>query len=581
MRLIKARIAPWTWVGLLVVYLGNGVAQFPSGDVVATAFLPFSILRNANFFVGKYVLPYFPASSYFVKPFHHHLISSYPIGAAVTATPFYVLYAAAGGQPSLAAVELLQKLSAAAIVIFSVYLFKKILEQFNITGVFKIGALLMFSLGSETMSISSQGLWQHGPAVMWYLLGLYALLKAIRPEEHNLGWLVLSGFSAGMVLLTRPVDVVLVAPIFAWVVLTRRLSPGQIGVMVLGGVVPVAGMAAYNAAYYGSALKTGYGTSSSLVAKFSFPLLSGVAGNLFSPSKGWVIYDPLLFVFVLGAGRIAARAFWASRYAPLVVSAVLYLVIYAKFYQWPAGYGFGPRYETDLVANLTLLSAGFLQAVWPRVRSNLARVALIATGSVLLVWSVGIQLVGTYASPIAGAWITGVRPNTFLKPLWSFRDAQFIYAFEGIVASYQNVPPIRHPKIRITAFEFLQKPYLYKRGVPVSQFAAGALYRGKATVTNESTQELSAFAGKNGTGEVHFSYLLFNAHKQPLNEGQTRTALLHSLAPGQSETVYFWFSAPSVPGVYYVVFTMVQEGVAWFSTQVYGENGLTVRMIVH
>jgi len=64
--------------------------------------------------------------------------------------------------------------------------------------------------------------------------------------------------------------------------------------MVLGAVIGVAPLLAYNDLAFGSPLEQGYG-----VKTFATPIQTGLYGLLASPSRGLLVYTPyLIFAFI-------------------------------------------------------------------------------------------------------------------------------------------------------------------------------------------------------------------------------------------------------------------------------------------
>jgi hypothetical protein len=103
----------------------------------------------------------------------------------------------------------------------------------------------------------------------------------------------------------------------------------------------------------------------------------------------------------------------------------------------------------------------------------------------------------------------------------------------------------------------------------VTQLPAGTLNSVDVTVRN--TGELPWPAG--GANPVRLAYHWFDASGRLVVWDGERTSLPTDLAPGtqnsdgQSATLHATVRAPATPGQYFLVFDMVQDGVAWFGHQ--------------
>ncbi len=154
-------------------------------------------------------------------------------------------------------------------------------------------------------------------------------------------------------------------------------------------------------------------------------------GNLISPSRGLLIFVPVLIFIVWLAARywrwIGQRCLaWLSLFV-----IVLHLIVIAGFDPWHGGFSYGPRFSTGLVPWFTLLSilsfGGLLEyrrqnpatRVWP------ARV-LLSCGALLLVLSVLINARGALSRE---TWIWNVRPTNVddsPEKIWDWRWPQLL-----------------------------------------------------------------------------------------------------------------------------------------------------------
>jgi hypothetical protein len=109
---------------------------------------------------------------------------------------------------------------------------------------------------------------------------------------------------------------------------------------------------------------------------------------------------------------------------PLIVALAAIHVVQVAMTSFWAGWGFGPRYFTDLLP----FFAWFLVPVWASIRARpVLRVAFAATVAIAL-W---VQVVGAFYYP-AGNW-DGWPVNVELKPqrCWDWSDSQILRSWRA------------------------------------------------------------------------------------------------------------------------------------------------------
>jgi hypothetical protein len=113
--------------------------------------------------------------------------------------------------------------------------------------------------------------------------------------------------------------------------------------MLVGAVIGVAPLLAYNDLAFGSPLEQGYG-----IKTFATPIQTGLYGLLASPSRGLLVYTPYV-IFALVALLRAWR--WpgdvAGRLRGLSLAWIVALVLYAMYSEWWGGRVFGSRFLDD------------------------------------------------------------------------------------------------------------------------------------------------------------------------------------------------------------------------------------------
>jgi hypothetical protein len=216
-----------------------------------------------------------------------------------------------------------------------------------------------------------------------------------------------------------------VAAVLAIPALRRWRAGGWWLTAVLG--VVAAAVATHNWSTFGS-LQGGYAEINRTHAQFhgvegtwSLALPEGLAGLLVSPSRGLLVYSPVLAVAFLGLARGCAGSAGAPvRYLALAVGTSLLTL--ATYTVWWGGHSFGPRLLVDVLPALAL----GLVPVWPVIRRRPFARGLFA---LTLAVSVLVEVVGAFhfPSPRAVDWDTSPQDVDFAhERLWDWRDPQLV-----------------------------------------------------------------------------------------------------------------------------------------------------------
>jgi hypothetical protein len=378
------------WLVLpFVVYVSHrgGV----SNDSVPASLIPVTLVLD-----GTVLLDRFAAEEHRASPAAYWLVetprgtaSYYPIATGVLATPILALpillqqwwRPLSPEKWRTLAVGPYQTVAAAAIAAGSVALFWMVCGALGFAPWLAALLTLLFAFGSETMAVSSRGLWQHGPGTLTLLGAIAALLALPRRPWAAAIWL---GVCLGLAVAIRPTNPLLAGPLF---LLALRRAPRP---ALLAGAVGAAASAPfllYDLTVFGTAFG-GYGTGAPWPGTDAF--LAGLAGILVSPARGLLPYFPatlLALLLVLLRPEIWRNGLvWA-----LLLGSGLQLGVVAAWPMWWGGHCFGPRLLSEIQAPiLLLLGLAFPADAAPR-RSAAAALAVI------LVLSMTIQAVGSYS----------------------------------------------------------------------------------------------------------------------------------------------------------------------------------------
>lgn len=185
----------------------------------------------------------------------------------------------------------------------------------------------------------------------------------------------------------------------------------------LGLSVPLAAIAIYDYARFGSVFQTGYAAE---VAQWTTPFFEGVTGLLVSPGRGLLWFAPIAVASVAFAPRFARRfpmeaAFSLAALATLVCT-------YASWYMWEGGWCWGPRFLVPAMP-LLLLPVGAWLSETPRHPGARAGFALLAVVSLVVSWS--------------GLFVNPIDFHNWVKLYHEFRAEEF--AAVGVSSYYDLV----------------------------------------------------------------------------------------------------------------------------------------------
>ena len=337
-------------------------------------------------------------SMYFIVPSvrEGRYVNTFGIGPAISALPvFAVLYAATNGNLE----------DCPAVLWYGAKFVSSALVAGSAVLVFLIGLLftstrkallisLIYGLGTCVWSVSSQSLWQHGPNVFYLALGTYGLVRSGERRSYS----ILCGAAYGMAVLCRPDSalVVLVVGVHLAAFQHKSLLP-----FIAGGLPFALGLAFYNWHFLGSPLAFGQTelakhlslSKTGMPGVWQTPLMVGLPGLLFSPSRGLLVYSPVLIIAVWGTWVAWRDRRWVIL-RPLSIAILAVWIIQAKYFDWWSGWSYGYRHIVDTTVFMAVL---FLPVI-DRIMINRVLLAVLGLTTAL---SVLIQVLGVTAYALA------------------------------------------------------------------------------------------------------------------------------------------------------------------------------------
>jgi hypothetical protein len=498
------------------------------------------VLREGDFDLDEFPFLHAAGAPYFLRRVGGRWVSDYPVGAALLALPVYVPAAWGRMMAESPLVAELEKLSAALVVALSAVAVYATLRELTPRGT----TLLLttaYALGSSSLSVSSQALWQHGASQLGLAVALYCLVRGRRSDR----WVGLAGVPLAFAVVARPADLLLAAPVGLYVLLQHRR---QLPAFLTSALPPILFHLAYHAWYFGDPLRAQYPLTDP--AYWSTPLGQGLAGLLLSPGRGLLVYSPIFLLSLVGLA-LAWRRDGDRLLRGLGIGVLLTVLLHGRWTSWWGGWTFGPRLLADLTPVLTL-------ALYPLAGAVGRRGPLRALFLALLVWSAGAHAIGAYWDD--GSW--NARPNVDRAPerLWLWSDNQLVEPVRAVsgraLLLLRGAATSRSAAARLAASYRLDAP-----PAPIVSPAGRVHVSLRATNAGEAVWLAWPRRGR-GVVTLGWRWRGEGGEVREIARGAPLPADLH---PGESHVFELSIPAPTAPGRYAVELELVAEGVGWFS----------------
>ncbi len=437
-RLIAAGIFAF----VLLVFLVSRVHQVTDSRYLMM--VSDSLVHHRTFTLDAYNLPRYPPQwrgDYFsdgpiyqIEVAQGHLYHYMPPGTPVLSAPYVALlnlFGVSAVNPDgtyneQGEVKLEASLAALLMALLaSVFFFTaRLLLPVSWSLVISLGA----AFGTQIYSTASRALWSETWGILLIGIVIYFLL-----------WHAIDGLG----FYDRRLNPCLVATLLAWSYFVRPTFAIHIAAITvyfllfyrriflkyaLTGAAWLSGFVIYSWSHFHQVLPSYYRASRLQFENFGIAL----AGNLISPSRGFLVYVPVIaFVAYLlvrfWRGLIDQRLAWLA-----LSIIVVQLIVISGFSHWWGGHSFGARLMTGVVPWLVLLAILGIDELL-RVRGMLPaqagllrwRVELTA-GGLLLLLSMFINTVGATAH---ATWLWNQRPkeiDAHPERLWDWRQPQFL-----------------------------------------------------------------------------------------------------------------------------------------------------------
>jgi len=409
-------------IAAFLIYNANG-RLISAADTFAARYLPFSILRHHTVLldpiVGAVALGRSAPSAgddgtafWIQRGRNGHLVSKYPVVVPLVVAPLYLpavhYLDTINWDPHVVdkVARIMEKICASLIAAASVALMYLLLRRRCDARTASVLSLV-FAFGTTAWVISSQALWMHGLAQLLILATMWLITGQATPAR-----VAMAGFLCALIAANRPPDAILAA---ALGLCGLRWAGKRWGWLIAAGVAPVLLTLAYNLGTVGHV--AGAYALTVHPSDFNDNTLEGIAGLLFSPTRGLFVFSPfLLFVpclLILALRDRDARGLTLALCVAIVVQVIGYAMV-----DWRQGIAWGPRWLTDIVPLL----------VWmlPPIVARLSRNARVLFAAACVV-SIAIQVIGAfwYTGAVDTAVLT-MKTDDRMRPMWDVRNAAFV-----------------------------------------------------------------------------------------------------------------------------------------------------------
>jgi hypothetical protein len=422
-RLREASLPVVLGLVVFIVFNANG-REIPSGDSQAAKFAALMLVRHHTLTLDGMVgrIPQYADRQAFQRDRAGRWRNGYPVPpvleAAGTAAVLRRLGVLDLNAPLAAATvaKLTASFLASLASVFAFLIARRFCSVAS-AAVVAVG----FALGTGLWPTVSQTLWQHASAVWSATAAIWLWTR--KDGARGVALFAALGILLGWTLSARLQLLPMVGLLVAGMLI--RASRKERIACILALLVPIAMCAAFNIRWFGHPLGTlpRFEQASLLIHAqrhtWQWPW-SGIAGLLLSPSRGLIVFSPIVLVVL--AARAAPRDRSILRWS--AVAAAAQFLLYSCYSVWWGGHTYGPRYVLDLLPALLPAAAIGMS----RLAHAPLQVRMIAGAA--LVWSMVTAATGAFCYP-HDQWNTDpVSANRQHGRFWDVRDSQILRCWQ-------------------------------------------------------------------------------------------------------------------------------------------------------
>ncbi len=381
------------------------------GDADVSNYVSISIIKEGDFDLDEFV-SYNTTGRIELKSVtksNGHVVSIDDVGGAILAAPLFLIPVVFGISSDSWLIPFLGKIAAAILValsaLFLYYTLKKLTKE-----KYALFITLIYALATTSWSISSQGLWPHGPSQFSLTLALYFLVRGLKEKKY----IIYSGFPLAFAVVCRSTNF-LILIIFSIYVLHKHKD--KFLKFASFALLPLIFLIIYNYHYFGFLLPFAKAPLYLKPELWKNNFFEGFFGQLISPSRGLFIYSPVLIFSLYGIYKSWKKSIVLFCYSTIAIFVLI--CFYSYFKIWYGGHSWGPRYLADVLPFFSLLLVPAIEEISKR---KIIKVIFI----LFFIISLFIQIEGILF--FNGTWHakydTGPENHLFL---WSINNTQIMY----------------------------------------------------------------------------------------------------------------------------------------------------------
>ncbi len=557
----------------LTIYLINQTT-ISSGDTIPNTLLAFNLLENHRLDFDNFKTSYLMeiANGYFfTESIQGKLTSIYPIGTSIITFPLYLIFYI---YLKLVNVSLeitsenfevqrifWEKLAATITTSISVVIFY-LSSRLKFSRKISYLSTFIYAFATNVWVISSQGLWQHGPSNLALISILYCFLMANRKKSSK-NWLLTAGILAGILPGIRPTNAIFSMASVLYSVTTFKSK----SVVFFVGLISAIPSLIWNWYNFGN-LTGGYSKAfSGLPYNFSFNHFSFTGLSLlFSPSRGLLIFSPILIYSVYGLYRLIQHKFKKrldrdeQLLLIMTVASTILFLSYCFYWIWWAGHSYGPRFMTDLMPilcyliNYSLAPKKSLKDTW----KNIIFCSLLSV-------SFFTQMVGAFGKN--GLDWNGIPLNVDRHPerIWQIQDNQ-IQRHAKALFYLINKPDLYNEEYR-QGLKGVIKEVRDTNNQIIDSFKAikpSSRHLVTVKIINKGSVNWYGYAEAVGLGETRIRTRFLNSKGKTISESRLYVTG-NQIKPKQETEAIGEIQFPNQPGKYTLMLDFISEGVAEFA----------------
>ncbi len=612
MRSLISRFKAGSYFSLIIIftitvtiYLINN-RTISSGDTFPNSLLAFNILENHtldfDIFRSTRCPNSYESCYFFMNGLNGHLTSAYPIGAAIVTFPiytiFYIILKLFYHQTPIDITSLefepyrllCEKIAATIITSCSVVIFF-IASELKFRKSAAWIATIIFAFATNTWVTSSQNLGQ-STVSNFIIVSLILLIFKIHRSHGRIQTYYIFAASVACGLLPGIRSTSLAVAVFTLIYLLKNCRRHLI--IVFLGLSSALPCLIWNKFHFGN-FTGGYGLVFQYVPAYHLTFehfYNAFLGTFFSPSRGILIFSPVLIYCIPGLYRLLKCKFRKSKDDKfilfLTVPNFIILASYCFYYVWWGGSSYGPRLTSETFPILCFLVGYFadhLAATKLGPLFSIRKKIFIVT----IIISIFVQFVGAFSNGFTWDRIP-LSSDKYQYRLWQVQDNVIQRSAHF---TFHHFFPLLQPRVdtdylskaageSVTIVEketfYLQRFYndipqrmaskievIDKNYNPMmAEFSVPSKHRKLIKIQAKNTGKVQWYGYKEALlkGETVIMGDFYNDKNQRMNE--TRLYFDTSAKPQDTGEAIGEVTFPDAPGDYRLVFNLIAEAVGEF-----------------